>query len=215
MKPADDYRAARRNTGRGARAKALKAAREATGMSEAFRLPCLDALPTAIAKARSWIDDIRPGHLASFPEIAERESQGERHIRLLAPLAAEPSGLLGVLKDSFAAGHALIEGRSGPNELVKAIEAEFETSEGRTFAKPRSWLMPFAKPNTNSPSISAAPRSRNGGSQLARARPVLTASRAASSPRFLTTAASPPRVAVNNAKLSNSPVTPRSSARSQ
>ena len=36
MKPADDYRAARRNTGRGARAKALKAAREATGMSEAF-----------------------------------------------------------------------------------------------------------------------------------------------------------------------------------
>ena len=36
---------------------------------------------SAIAKARSWIDDIRLGHLASFLEIAEREGQGERHIR--------------------------------------------------------------------------------------------------------------------------------------
>ena len=53
----------------------------------------------------------------------------------LAVTAAEPSGILGVLKESFAASKALIEGRSGPNELVKAIEAEFETSEGRTFAK--------------------------------------------------------------------------------
>jgi hypothetical protein len=41
-----------------------------------------DALLTAIAKARAWIDDIRLGRLASFSEIAERESQGERHIRL-------------------------------------------------------------------------------------------------------------------------------------
>ena len=46
-----------------------------------------DALLTAIAKARGWIDDIRLGCIASFAEIAEREAQGERHIRLLAPLA--------------------------------------------------------------------------------------------------------------------------------
>jgi site-specific DNA recombinase len=46
-----------------------------------------DALLTAIAKARSWIDDIKLGHLASFSEIAERESQCERHIRVLARLA--------------------------------------------------------------------------------------------------------------------------------
>jgi hypothetical protein len=32
-----------------------------------------DALLTAIAKAREWIDDIRLGHFASFAEIAERE----------------------------------------------------------------------------------------------------------------------------------------------
>jgi hypothetical protein len=37
--------------------------------------------------ARAWIDDIRLGHLGSFPEIAMREDQGERHSRLPAPLA--------------------------------------------------------------------------------------------------------------------------------
>ena len=31
--------------------------------------------------------DIRLGRIGSFAEIAEREVQGERHIRLLAPLA--------------------------------------------------------------------------------------------------------------------------------
>ena len=53
----------------------------------------------------------------------------------LAVTAAEPSGIWGVLKESFASSKAIIEGRSGSDELVKAIEAEFETSEGRTFAK--------------------------------------------------------------------------------
>jgi site-specific DNA recombinase len=46
-----------------------------------------DGLLTAIAKACKWIDDIRLGLFASFAEIAEREAVGERHIRLLAPLA--------------------------------------------------------------------------------------------------------------------------------
>ncbi len=56
-----------------------------------------DALLTAIAKARSWIDDLRLGRLASFREIAEREGQGERHIRLLAPLAfVSPRSLQGM-----------------------------------------------------------------------------------------------------------------------
>ncbi len=53
----------------------------------------------------------------------------------LAVTAAEPSGILGVLKESFAASRALLEGKSDSDELVKAIEADFETSEGRTFAK--------------------------------------------------------------------------------
>jgi site-specific DNA recombinase len=44
-------------------------------------------LLAAIAKARGWIDNIRLGRIASFAEVAERQAQGERHIRLLAPLA--------------------------------------------------------------------------------------------------------------------------------
>ena len=46
-----------------------------------------DALLAAVAKARRWIEDMRLGRVASFAEIAERESLGERRIRLLAPLA--------------------------------------------------------------------------------------------------------------------------------
>jgi hypothetical protein len=53
----------------------------------------------------------------------------------LAVSAAEPSGLLGMMKESFAASHALVEARSGPNELIRSIVADFETSEGRTFAR--------------------------------------------------------------------------------
>jgi hypothetical protein len=41
-----------------------------------FPAPCL----------AGWIDDIRFGRIASFAEIAERQVQGERYIRLLAPL---------------------------------------------------------------------------------------------------------------------------------
>jgi hypothetical protein len=42
----------------------------------AMRPESRDALLTAIAKARGWIDDIRLGRIASFAEIAEREAQG-------------------------------------------------------------------------------------------------------------------------------------------
>jgi hypothetical protein len=45
------------------------------------------ALLTAIAKARRWINDLRQGRIASVAEIAKQEGQGERHIRLLGPLA--------------------------------------------------------------------------------------------------------------------------------
>jgi hypothetical protein len=53
----------------------------------------------------------------------------------LAVSAAEPSGLLGTLKETFAESHAIIEASNGPNELIRALAAEFETSEGRTFAR--------------------------------------------------------------------------------
>jgi hypothetical protein len=53
----------------------------------------------------------------------------------LAISAAEPSGLFGAVKESFAASHALVEARSGPNELIRSLVAAFETSEGRTVAR--------------------------------------------------------------------------------
>jgi ParB-like chromosome segregation protein Spo0J len=53
-----------------------------------------DALLTAIAKARSWIEDIVAGRLSSLAEIAAREGRVERHIRLLAPLAFVSPGVL-------------------------------------------------------------------------------------------------------------------------
>ena len=46
-----------------------------------------EALLTAIAKARQWIEDLAHGRVASFAAIARREGKVERHIRLLAPLA--------------------------------------------------------------------------------------------------------------------------------
>jgi site-specific DNA recombinase len=63
-----------------------------------------DALLAAMAKARGWIDDIRVGAIGSFAEIAEREAQGERHIRLLAPLAflSPRTGLAKALSYSWA-----------------------------------------------------------------------------------------------------------------
>ncbi len=46
-----------------------------------------DALLAAIVKARGWIEDLRLGRVATLAEIAGRERIGERHVRLLAPLA--------------------------------------------------------------------------------------------------------------------------------
>ena len=55
----------------------------------------------------------------------------------IAVTAAEPSGLWGTLKESMVAGHALLEAKSdtGSNELIKAVAADFETSEGRSAAR--------------------------------------------------------------------------------
>jgi site-specific DNA recombinase len=46
-----------------------------------------DALLAAIAKARGSIEGLRFSRLTTLTEIADREGLGERHVRLLAPLA--------------------------------------------------------------------------------------------------------------------------------
>jgi len=52
----------------------------------------------------------------------------------MAVSAAEPSGLWGALKEAFASSSALVAAKSdaSSNELIKAIVADFETSEGRS-----------------------------------------------------------------------------------
>jgi len=55
----------------------------------------------------------------------------------MAVTAADPSGLIGVLKESMATGRSLLAAKSDPqsNELVRAVAADFETSEGRQAAR--------------------------------------------------------------------------------
>jgi site-specific DNA recombinase len=69
-----------------------------------------DALLTAIAKARGWVDDIRLGRMASFAEIAKREGQGDRHIRLLAPLAFVSPRIIAAIVDGSAPADLTVTG---------------------------------------------------------------------------------------------------------
>ena len=52
----------------------------------------------------------------------------------VAVTAADPSGLLGMFKESFASASVLVSAKQDPgaNELVKAVVADFESSEGRS-----------------------------------------------------------------------------------
>jgi hypothetical protein len=54
----------------------------------------------------------------------------------IAITAAEPSGLFGLLKESFAGGTALAQAATDPNgnSLVKAVVTDFQTSDGRAAA---------------------------------------------------------------------------------
>ena len=55
----------------------------------------------------------------------------------IAVTTAEPSGLWGMLKESFAAGGRLAKVKidAGANELIKAVVTEFESGEGRAAAR--------------------------------------------------------------------------------
>jgi hypothetical protein len=55
----------------------------------------------------------------------------------MAVTAAEPSGLWGVIKEGFAASGALAGAKADAvsSELIKAVVADLETSEGRTVAR--------------------------------------------------------------------------------
>jgi hypothetical protein len=84
-----------------------------------------DALLTAVTKARKWIDDIRLGHCASFAEIAERGAVGERHIRLLAPLAFLSPRIIAAIADGTAPADLTVTG------LAKALPNSWAEQERR------------------------------------------------------------------------------------
>src|SRR6516165_6445318 len=55
----------------------------------------------------------------------------------IAISAAEPSGLWGLLKESFAEGNALMTAKLDPraDALIKAVVADFDTADGRSTAR--------------------------------------------------------------------------------
>lgn len=55
----------------------------------------------------------------------------------IAVSAADPSGLWGLLKESFAGSSALASAKTDPktNPLIKAMVTDFETPEGRSIAR--------------------------------------------------------------------------------
>lgn len=50
---------------------------------------------------------------------------------------ADPSGLIGLTKEGFASGSALVAAKNDPkaNALIRSVVSDFETSEGRTAAR--------------------------------------------------------------------------------
>jgi site-specific DNA recombinase len=88
-----------------------------------------DALLTAIAKARGWIDDIRL-YFASIAPIAEREAVGERHIRLLAPLAFLSPRIIAAIVDGTAPAELTVTG------LAKALPYSWAEQDQRIGLRP-------------------------------------------------------------------------------
>jgi hypothetical protein len=99
------------------------ARRDAPAIAGGGRPPGVEAF----CRALRWVDDIWLGRIASIAGIAERESQGERHIRLLAPLAFLSPRIIAAIVDGTAPADLTVTG------LAKALPyswAEQEQSIG-------------------------------------------------------------------------------------
>jgi hypothetical protein len=83
-----------------------------------------DAILLAVAKARSWIDDVTSGRIRSFAEIAEREGKVERHIRLLTPLAFIPPRTLAAIIDGTGPHDATV------TALAQTVSHRWDRSPG-------------------------------------------------------------------------------------
>jgi hypothetical protein len=74
---------------------------------------------------------------ASFTTDEWNQVLGGVFMAGFAVTAADPSGLWGLLKETFASGRALMEAKNSPNagELGQALVNDMETSEGRSAAQ--------------------------------------------------------------------------------
>jgi DNA invertase Pin-like site-specific DNA recombinase len=85
-----------------------------------------DALLAAIAKTRGWIEDLRVGRVTTLAEIADREGLGERHVRLLAPLAFVSPAVVAAIVNGGAPADLTVTG------LAKALPHSW-AEQGRCF----------------------------------------------------------------------------------
>lgn len=73
---------------------------------------------------------------AAFPASEWNELLASPLMAAMAVSAADPSGLIGLLKENFASARALIAARqTTASALIKAIVADLETTEGRAAAR--------------------------------------------------------------------------------
>ena len=93
-----------------------------SGKTASLKPETRNAILLAIAKARSWIDDLASGRVESFAEIAQREGKVERHVRLLAPPAFTPPAMLA----------EIISGTTAAGLTVTALAQDIPRSWGQT-----------------------------------------------------------------------------------
>jgi hypothetical protein len=84
-----------------------------------------DALLSAVAKARGWIDDLIDGRIASFADNAAREGKVERHVRLLAPLAFTSPRIIAAIVQGIAPAELTVTG------LAKSLPLAWPEQERR------------------------------------------------------------------------------------
>jgi site-specific DNA recombinase len=87
-----------------------------------------EALLIAIAKARTWMDELMQGWVASFAAIARREGKVERHIRLLAPLAFLSPRIVSAILDGTAPADLTV------TKLARALPHSWAEQERRVGA---------------------------------------------------------------------------------
>jgi hypothetical protein len=74
---------------------------------------------------------------ASFTSEEWQQVLASPMLAAMAVTAADPSGLFGLLKEGFAASRALAEAKADASsgELIRAVVADLETSEGRDIVR--------------------------------------------------------------------------------